>query len=123
MSEQVVRDILVVLLGAGGATFIWTVSRSYIALRDSAESREDRAVARLERYEQTCREQLAWEREWGAYWMLVAGRLRHALASNGIPEPPLPRKPTGPKPAPDETPPTRHRRHRAGSRGGAPEGE
>lgn len=92
------NDLVLALLAAGGATFVWTVVRSIIALRNSAESREDKAVARLERYEQECREQLAHEREWGAYWSRVAGLYAHAMASAGVPEPQLPQPPKRPEP-------------------------
>lgn len=88
------RDELVVaLLGAGGATFLWTVVRSYIAIRNDADSREDRAILRLSEWEEECRLQLAWEREMGAYWCRVAGIYAHVLAVNGLQEPELPLRP------------------------------
>lgn len=91
-------DVVTALLAAGGAMSVWTVVRSIIALRNSAESREDKAVARLERFEQECREQLAHEREWGAYWSRVAGLLSHAMATAGVDEPQLPKPPRRPEP-------------------------
>lgn len=93
MSEDTVQALVVALLGTGGATFIWTVVKSIIAYKNSAEGREDKAIARLEKFEETCREQLTWEREMGAYWVRVAGIYAHALAVNGIKEPPLPVRP------------------------------
>jgi len=87
MSEETVQTIVVALLGTGGATFIWTVAKSVIAWRNSAEGREDKAVARLEQYEKSCRDQLQTERGWGAYWHRRAATLEYVLLQNGI-EPP-----------------------------------
>lgn len=87
------NDLVTVLLGAGGATFIWTVTRSYIAVRDGAERREDKAVARLEAFEGSCREQLERERAWRDHWQRVAGIYAYALGVHGIPDPPLPPPP------------------------------
>lgn len=94
-SVTIPSNLIVVLLGMGGATFVWTVVRSLIALRNSAESREDKAVARLEKFEANCREQLAFEREMGAYWCRCAGIYAHAMAIAGIPDPPMPTRPRG----------------------------
>lgn len=88
MSEETVRALVIALLGTGGATFIWTVAKSIIAWRNSAEGREDKAVARLEQFEKDCREQLRGEREWGSYWQRRAATLDYVLRRNGI-EPPL----------------------------------
>lgn len=96
MSEGTVQSLVVVILGAGGATFIWTVVRSYLAVRDSAEGREDKAIARLERFEADCREQLRCEREWGHYWQRTAAIYLYALTVHGVPEPPTPRRPEDP---------------------------
>jgi hypothetical protein len=90
------HNLIVALLSVGGATFIWTAVQSFLALRNNAESREDKAVARLEQFEEDCRRQLAWERESGAYWVQVAGIYSHALVSNGIPLPKLPVRPKQP---------------------------
>jgi hypothetical protein len=87
------NDIVTLLLGAGGATFLWTATRSYIAIRNGVERREDKAVARLEEYEESCREQLEAERERRTYWLRVAGLYSYTLAAHGIPEPPLPDPP------------------------------
>lgn len=88
MSEQTVQAIVLGLLGTGGATFIWTVAKSIIAFRNSAEGREDKAVARLEKFEADCRQQLQSEREWGGYWQRRAAMLEYLLRSNGIAVPP-----------------------------------
>jgi hypothetical protein len=79
MNEHTVQNIVYALLTAGGATFVWTVVKSIIAYRNSAESREDRAVGRLERFEEDCRAQLVQERRWGAYWSRRAAVLERAL--------------------------------------------
>lgn len=88
MSDETVRYIVIALLGTGGATFIWTVVKSVIAYRNSAEGREDKAVARLEQFEADCREQLTFERKWGSYWARRASTLERSLLVNGI-EPPV----------------------------------
>lgn len=87
MSDQTLQTLVIALLGTGGATFIWTVAKSIIAFKNSAEGREDKAVARLEKFEETCREQLQAEREWGAYWQRRAAMLEYVVRQNGI-EPP-----------------------------------
>lgn len=91
MSEDwagIARTLIIALIGAGGATFVWTSVRSYLAIRDSAEGREDKAVARLERFERECRAQLRWERAMGLYWCKRAGTLEYALRVHGVPVPP-----------------------------------
>lgn len=85
--KVVSREIIITLLSAGGATFVWTVVQSILALRNNAESREDKAVARLEQFERSCREQLAYEREWGAYWSRRSATLERILLVNNIPAP------------------------------------
>lgn len=97
MSENTVQVIVFALLGTGGATFIWTVVKSIIALRNSAESREDKAVARLEQFEEDCRSQLWTERQWGAYWQRRSAMMEYVLRQNGIEAPP-----TGPQPEPQD---------------------
>lgn len=94
MNDGTWQTIIVALLGTGGATFVWTVSKSFLAYRDSAEGREDKAVGRLEKFEAECRRQLAWEREMGAYWYRVAGILEHTLAVHGVEIPLLPPQPS-----------------------------
>jgi len=91
MSENwagIARTLIVALIGAGGATLIWTLVRAYLAIRDSAEGREDKAIERLERFERDCRSQLRWERAMGQYWCKRSGTLEHALRVNGIAVPP-----------------------------------
>jgi hypothetical protein len=93
MNEDTVQTIIYALLGTGGATFLWTIVKSMIAYRDSAEGREDKAVGRLEAFEAECRRQLAWEREMGAYWHRISGIMEYTLIANGIKVPPLPKQP------------------------------
>jgi hypothetical protein len=98
MSEQTVQNIILALLTAGGATFIWTVVKSVIAFKNSAEGREDKAVGRLEQFERNCREELAYERRWGAYWSRRAATLEHRLIKAG-------EMPPEPEPEPIREPP------------------
>lgn len=88
--------LIIALLTAGGATFVWTVAKSVIAFKNSAEGREDKAVGRLESFEADCRRQLTHERRWSGYWQRRAARYERLLLVNGIdipadlePEPPL----------------------------------
>ena len=90
---DVIRTLITAVLGAGASTLVWTISRSILAFRDNAEGREDKAIARLERFEESCRDQLECERRVSAYWYRVAGILQHALDVNGIPTPWLPPRP------------------------------
>jgi hypothetical protein len=87
VSEQTVQTLIVALLGTGGAAFIWTVAKSIIAFRHSAEGREDKAVARLEKFEEACRDQLREERAWGSHWQRRSATLEYLLRQNGIPVP------------------------------------
>lgn len=84
---SIVQALVVTLLGTGGATFLWTAFKAVIAWRNSAEGREDRAIARLEKYEQNCRRELAHEREISMWWCNRAGDLEHLLRMHGIPIP------------------------------------
>ena len=93
MSESVLNTLIVTVLGAGGATFLWAVARSVIAFRNSAEGREDKAIARLEKFEADCRQQLVMERAWGTYWYHRAGTLERALVIAGAEVPPGPPPP------------------------------
>lgn len=88
MNDSTIQAVVVALLGTGGATFIWTVAKSIIAFKNSAEGREDKAVARLEKFEEDCRDQLLTERQWGAYWQRRAATLEYVVRQNGI-EPPV----------------------------------
>jgi hypothetical protein len=97
MSDQTLQTLVIALLSAGGATFIWTVAKSIIAFKNSAEGREDKAIGRLEKFESDCRDQLASERIWGAYWQRRAATLEYGLRQNGIDPPPL-----EPEPKPKE---------------------
>lgn len=89
MSEQTIQNIILALLTAGGATFLWTAVKSVIAYKNSAEGREDKAIGRLEQFEARCRQELAHERRWGSYWSRRAAVLERLLLTNGIEPPPL----------------------------------
>lgn len=97
VAEATVNNVLLALLTAGGATFVWTVAKSIIAFKNSAEGREDKAVGRLEKFEANCREELAFEREWGAYWQRWSATLEFGLRQNGIDPPERPPVPVRPK--------------------------
>jgi hypothetical protein len=91
VSEDTVRAIIIALLGTGGATFIWTLARSILAWRNSAEGREDKAVGRLAAFEEDCRSQLAFERKWGAYWSRRSAVLERVIVLRlGVEEVPAP---------------------------------
>ena len=82
------QGVIIALLGAGGATFLWTVVRSYLAIRNSAETREDKAIARLDEWRLDADRratQAAAERD---IWRARSGDLEHLLRINGVPVPP-----------------------------------
>lgn len=91
--QPTLSTLIVALLGAGGATFIWTVVKSYLAVRDSAEVREDKAIANLEKWRDdadTRARNCMVERD---YWRARAGSLEHIVRSHGIDCPPVERAP------------------------------
>jgi hypothetical protein len=92
--DETLRPIVLALLTTGGATFLWTVIKSVIAFRNSAEGREDKAIGRLERFEASCREQLAAERIWARYWYRRSAVLERSLLSRGVALPPAEPEPT-----------------------------
>ena len=85
--------IVGLLLTGGGATFIWTVTRSYLAIRGRVDSREDKALERMALHEDKAWDELAQERTWGAYWFRRAAILERQLIKHGIAVPN-----TGPEP-------------------------
>lgn len=97
MSEMPVtfNSVIIALLGAGGATFLWTVVRSYLAIRNSAEVREDKAIANLEKWRDDadkraldCLDRLANSREHIAYWQRRAAVMEHTALIAGLEIPP-----------------------------------
>lgn len=101
VDAQTFQWFVTIVLGVGGATFIWTVTRSYLAVKARTDSREDRAMERMENAEARALQDLADEREWGAFWFRRAALLESVLLLNHIEVPPLP--PTPPvHPGPDE---------------------
>lgn len=95
-----VKDVLPFVFGAGGVAFLTALFKWINEWRDSAEFREGKAIANLERWrnEADARALKAlndaeWEREMGLYWAVVAGTYRFALLSNGIQSPEIPDKP------------------------------
>lgn len=94
------EQIIVLLLGAGGATFIWTLVRSYLAIRGAAETREAVAVKNLERWrDEADRRASVWQKKYEMqndmtdYWRQRAATLEHRMNLAGIEVPPLPPKP------------------------------
>lgn len=79
MSDETFRTLIIALLSAGGATFVWTVVKSAIAWKNSAEGREDKAIGRLEKFESNCRKQLAFARKLTDYWARRATRLERVI--------------------------------------------
>lgn len=94
------EQIIVLLLGAGGATFIWTVVRSYLAIRGAAETREAVAVKNLERWrDEADRRASVWQKKYEMqvdmtdYWRGRSAILEFAMHEQGCTVPPLPAKP------------------------------
>jgi hypothetical protein len=87
-------DVVALLLGAGGATAIGAAVRGYLAIRDSAEVREGKAVRNLERWiaeadgrALRCQQELDTERTRVRVLVRRVGTLEHLLISHGIPVP------------------------------------
>lgn len=79
MSEETFRTLIITLLSAGGATFVWTIFKSAIAWKNSAEGREDKAIGRLEKFESNCRKQLAHSRRVADYWRSRATKMERVV--------------------------------------------
>lgn len=88
MGKNFIEGVVYILLGSGGAAFIWTITRSYLAIRGRVDTKEDKALKWILSDQEDCRRSLARERTWGAYWFRRAGQYEHELASHGIPFPP-----------------------------------
>lgn len=93
MDAEFAQWLIAVLLGSGGAAFIWTVTRSYLAIHGRVDQREDRALERMEHNETDARGQLVQERMWGSYWFHRAAVLERELILHKIDIPD-----TGPEP-------------------------
>ena len=93
MTEDIATALIYALFGTGGVTFIWTVVRSILAWRASAELREDKAVARLEIFESRCRDDLDRERKMCNYWCQWAGTLEYRMRQAGVEVPERPAEP------------------------------
>ena len=96
---SVVDRWLPYILGAGGAGFLATLVKFVLALRDSAETREAKAISNLERWRDdsderanSCLKRLDRQILLTSYWQVRAGVLEHALSTAGCaippPEPP-----------------------------------
>jgi hypothetical protein len=102
---------LSVILGAGGVGFVGALFKGYKLLRDSAATREKRAIRGLEKWRldadartDEALAELDYERSLTAWWGRRAGVLEYALTSRGYPVPPLD-EPKPPRPTPQQ--PTR----------------
>lgn len=94
------EQIVVLLLGAGGATFIWTVVRSYLAIRGAAETREAVAVKNLERWrDEADRRASVWQKkaemqnDMTEFWRNRSANLEHRMRLAGVEVPELPPRP------------------------------
>lgn len=94
------ENLLPVILGAGGVGFVGALAQWRSAWKDSAEFREGKAVANLERWRieadrrtQQAIQETEWEREMGNYWARCTGILTYTIESKGIAVPELPVKP------------------------------
>ena len=99
-TASTLEDLLPIILGAGGVGFIGAIVQWRLKWRDSAEFREGKAVANLERWRleadkrtQQAIQESEWEREMGNYWAVCTGILKYELVSNGLPVPTLPPQP------------------------------
>lgn len=90
------------VLGAGGAGFLATLVKFLLAIRSSAETREAKAIANLERWRDDadgrahkCLDRLDRQRTISTYWQTRCGVLEHALSVAGVPFPEAPIPPPG----------------------------
>lgn len=88
-------SLLPVILGAGGVAFIGTVFQFISAWKNSAETREAKAVGNLEKWRDEadhralqCLEDLNKERDISAYWRRRTAVLEHACLRHGVEIPP-----------------------------------
>jgi hypothetical protein len=107
------EQIIVLLLGAGGATFVWTLVRSYLAIRGAAETREAVAVKNLERWRdhsdyraKMLEQKLEHQTDLTEYYRFRSATLEYQMTSEGLEVPPPPPKPPAnmepiPPPGPD----------------------
>lgn len=107
------EQVLVLILGAGGATFLWTAVRSYLAIKDNADTREDKAVANLERYRlladqraDRAEKRLGWQADVADFWRRRSVSLEALLIRKGHEAeiPPLPPRPAPPALDPQDDP-------------------
>lgn len=83
------------ILGAGGVGFLATGAKFILALRASAETREAKAIANLERWRldadsraQRCLDRLDHQRDLTTYWQTRCGVLEHTMSVAGVNVPP-----------------------------------
>lgn len=92
------NTLLPLVLGAGGVAFLGTVFQFIQSIRNSAESRESKALSNIERWANECQENLRYESDVSAYWRRRAATLEHLCLSHGVEtpgmEPPPVRPPT-----------------------------
>lgn len=92
------NTIIPLVLGAGGVAFLGTVFNFVQAWRNSAESREAKAIGNLERWATDCQENLDHERNVSAYWQRRSALMEGELLRAGIQVPtcdPPPARPIG----------------------------
>lgn len=110
-ANDTLTNILPVILGAGAVGFIGACVQAWQAFRNSAETREAKALANLDRWRHEADERadraladLEHERAMGAWHWRRVGTLEHLLLSHGIPVPPAddpPLRPSVPRGSPD----------------------
>lgn len=95
------QQVVVVILSGGGAAAIFTLVKAWLAIRQSADTREATAIGHLERWRREADERaehayllLGHERDVSSYWQRRAGMAEHVLASHGVAVPECPPPPT-----------------------------
>jgi len=85
------NDVIPLVLGAGGVAFLGTILQFVQAMRNSAETRETKAISNLEKWRDEaderalrCLDDLNYERTVSSYWQRVAGTYQHSLVVGGL---------------------------------------
>lgn len=95
------QQVVVLLLSGGGAAAIFTLVKAWLAIRGSVDTREQTAIAHLERWRKEADDRarhayrlLDYQRDVSAYWQRRCGMAEHLLAYNGIDMPDAPNPPS-----------------------------
>lgn len=94
------QQVVVLILGGGGAVAIFTLAKAYIAVRGSADTREASAIGNLEKWRldadqraDAAYQDLMFERQLSTFWQRRAAEVEHTARLNGVTVPDCPAPP------------------------------